>query len=179
MARSRACLAEPPAESPSTINSLRALRRIVRAVRELTGQPQFAARGLARNVFFGAAAQPFLGPLDGPVEQLQRVRGRGGQPMIEGVAHDGFDDARRFRRHQPALVLALKLRFADEHRDDRGAGGHHVFAGDRRRALGLADPLGVILEAAQQRRAQARLMRAAVRGRDGVAIGMDEAVVVG
>ncbi len=70
----------------------RALRGIVRAIRELAGQPQFAARGLARDVFFGAAAQPLLGALDGPIEQLQRVRGR------RRRANDRRRRARRIRR---------------------------------------------------------------------------------
>ena len=56
---------------------------------------------------------------------------------------------------------------------------HDVVGGQRRRALGLADALGVILQPAQQRGAQARFVRAAVRRRDGVAIGMDEAVLAG
>ncbi len=46
-------------------------------------------------------------------------------------------------------------------------------------ALALADALGVVLQAAQQRGAQAGFVGAAVRRRDGVAIGMDEAVGVG
>ena len=48
-----------------------------------------------------------------------------------------------------------------------------------RGALVLADAVGVILEAAQQRGAQAGFMRAAVRRRDGVAVGIEEAVGVG
>ena len=75
----------------------RALRGIVRAVRELAGQAQLARRGLARHVLFGAAAQPLLGALDRPVEQLWRVRGRRREPMVEGVAQGAFDDARGLR----------------------------------------------------------------------------------
>ena len=56
---------------------------------------------------------------------------------------------------------------------------HHVVGGERRGALRLADALGVVLEAAQQRGAQARFVSAAVRRRDGVAVGMDEAVLDG
>ena len=46
-----------------------------------------------------------------------------------------------------------------------------------RGALGLADALGMVLQAAQQRDAQALLMRAAFGRRDGVAVGVDEAVI--
>ena len=92
----------------------RALRRIVRAIRELAGQPQLAHRGLARDVFFGPAARPFLGALDRPIEQFRGMRGERRQPMIEGIAQDVLDDACRFDGHQPALVLALKFRLANE-----------------------------------------------------------------
>ena len=96
--------------------------------------------------------------------------------MVEGVADRAVDDPRGLGRLQPALVLALELRLADEHRDQGGAAGHDVVGGERGGALRLADALGVILQSAQQRGAQAGLVRAAVRGRDRVAIGMDEAV---
>ena len=46
-------------------------------------------------------------------------------------------------------------------------------------AFGLARPLGVILEAAHQRGAKPGFMGAAIGGRDGVAIGMHEAIVEG
>ena len=97
--------------------------------------------------------------------------------MVEGVAHRRVDEARRLGGLQPALVLALELRLADEQRHHRGAAAHHVVGGERRGALRLADALGVVLQAAQQRGAQARFVGAAVRRRDGVAVGMDEAVL--
>ena len=46
-------------------------------------------------------------------------------------------------------------------------------------ALALAGALGVVLQAAQQRRAHAGLVGAAVRRRNGVAVGVEEAVGVG
>ena len=46
-------------------------------------------------------------------------------------------------------------------------------------ALGLADALGVVAQAAQQRDAQAGLVRAALGRGDGVAVGVDEAVLDG
>ena len=99
--------------------------------------------------------------------------------MIEGIAQSSFDDPCGFIGQKPPLVLALKLRLAKEDRDHRGAGRHDVVAGHRGRAFCQADPLGVILEAARQRGAKAGFMGAAVRGGNGVAIGMHEAVVEG
>ena len=99
--------------------------------------------------------------------------------MIEGVADRLVDDARGFRRHQPALVLALELRLLDEDGDQRRAGHHHVVGGEHGRALGLANPFGMVAQAAQQRRAQPCLVGAAIGGGYGVAVGMDEATLVG
>ena len=109
---------------------LRPLRRIIGAVDKLAGQSQFARRALAGDILFGAAAQPFLGPFDREIEKLRRLRRRAGEPMVEGVTHAGLDDARRLHAHQPALVLALKLRLADEHRNHRRRLSHQIVAGD-------------------------------------------------
>ena len=87
VARSRACLAEPPAESPSTMNSSAVLAARVGAIGELARQPQLARRGLAGDVLFLAALDALLGDVDDPVEQPRRLRRAVGQPVIEGIAH--------------------------------------------------------------------------------------------
>jgi hypothetical protein len=97
--------------------------------------------------------------------------------MVEGVADRVLDDAGGLQRRQLVLGLALELRLADEDRKHGRAGRHHVVGGHLRHALGLADALGVVAQAAQQRDAQALLVRAALRGRDRVAIGGGEAVL--
>ncbi len=56
-ARSRACLADPPAESPSTMNNSEPLRRGIRAIGELARQPQFADRGLPRDLLLHASVE--------------------------------------------------------------------------------------------------------------------------
>ena len=99
--------------------------------------------------------------------------------MVERVLDRLFDDALRFGGRQPILGLALKFRLAHEHREHHGRAHHHVFGGDAGGALALADALGVILQAAQQRAAHARFMGAAVLRRHGVAIGGQKAVGVG
>ena len=79
------------------------LRRIVRAIRELSRQPQLARRGLARDILFGAAARAFLGAFDRPIEEFRGVRRRGREPMIEGVAQDSLDDPGGLIGQKPAL----------------------------------------------------------------------------
>ena len=151
----------------------------VGAVGELAGQAQLARRGLARDLLFLAAAQALLGAVDDEVEQLVGLLRIAGEPVVERVLDRVLDDALRFGGGEAVLGLALEFRLADEHRQHAAGADHHVVAGDRRGALALADALGVVLEAAQQRGAQAGLVRAAVRRRDGVAVGVDEAVGVG
>ena len=63
----------------------------------------------------------------------------------------------------------------DEH---RGRRAHHVLGRDLRR-LAVADALAELAQALRQRRAEAVLVRAALAGRNGVAVGAAEAVVVG
>ena len=88
-----------------------------------------------------------------------------------------MDRGSRFRRcvclrgRQPILGLALEFRLADEYGDHAGCAVHYVVACDRRRALALTHSLGMVLDALQQRTAQPRLVRAAVRRRNRVAIG--------
>ena len=156
---------------------LGALRGIVRAVGELAGQAQLARRGLAGDVLLGAPAQALLGPLDDEVEQLDRLRRAVGEPMVERILDRLLDDAARLDGDELVLGLAGELRLADEHREHAGAAGHQIVGGDLRRAL-VADALGMLLQAAQQRDAQALLVGAAVLGRDGVAVGRDEALVL-
>ena len=99
--------------------------------------------------------------------------------MIERVLDRLLDDPLCFRGGEPVLGLALEFRLADEHRQHGAGAGHHVFRDDRCGALALADAVGVILQAAGERGAQAGFVGAAVRRRDGVAIGIEKAVGVG
>ena len=89
-----------------------------------------------------------------------------------------FGEALRLDGGEAVLGLPLEFRLADEHREHAAGADHHVVLRDVRRALALAGALGVIAQAARQRGAQARLVRAAVLGRDRVAVGGDEPVRV-
>ena len=177
--RSRACLALPPAESPSTMNSSEPSWRGVGAVGELAGQPQLLHRGLARDFLLGAAAQPLVGALDDEVQQLVGLQRIARQPVVERVLDRLLDDALGFRGGEAVLGLALEFRLAHEHREHHGGADHDVFRDDGGGALALADALGVILQAAQHRAAHAGFMGAAVLRRHRVAIGRQETVGVG
>src|SRR5579864_8915926 len=96
--------------------------------------------------------------------------------MIERVLDRLLDDALRFGGGEPVLGLALEFRLADEDRKERAGPDHDVVAGDRSGALALADALGVIFQPAKERGAQAGFVGAAVRRRNGVAVGVEKAV---
>ena len=128
----------------------------VGAVGELAGQAELARRVLARNILLLAAADALLGAVDDEVEQLVGLDRIAGEPVVERVLDRVLDDALRFGGGEAVLGLALEFRLADEHREHAAGADHHVFAGDRRGALALADALGVVLQAAEQRGAQAR-----------------------
>ncbi len=97
--------------------------------------------------------------------------------MVEGIAHRVLDDARGLERRELVLGLALEFGLADEDGEHRRAGRHHVVGGDLRHALRLADALGMVAQAAQQRDAQALLMGAALGRGNGVAVGGGETVL--
>ena len=158
---------------------LRALRGGVGAVGELAGQAELAHRALARDVLFLPAADALVGALDHELEKFVGLRRVAGEPMIERILDRLLDDSLRLGGGEPVLGLALEFRLADEHREHGAGADHHVVGGDRGGALALADALGVILEPAGERGAQAGFVGAAVGRRDGVAVGVEEAVGVG
>ena len=158
---------------------LRAFGGAVGAVGELAGQPQFAHRAFARDVFFLAAADALLGALGDEIEQLVGLQRVAGEPMVERVLDRLLDDALRFGGGEAVLGLALEFRLADEHREHGAGADHHVVGGDGGGALALADALGVVFQAARQRRAQAGFVGAAVGRRNGVAVGVEKAVGIG
>ena len=118
--------------------------------------------GLARDLLFLAAADALFGAFEDEVEQLVRLQRIAGEPMVERVLDRLLDDALRLGGGEAVLGLALEFRFADEDREHGRGADHHVLAGDRGRALALADAFGVVLEATQQR-ARARPIHACRR----------------
>ena len=83
---------------------LRALRGRVGAIGELAGQAQFAHRGLARDVFFLAAAQPLLGALDDEIQELVGLHRIARQPMVERILDRLLDDFLRAGGGSRSLV---------------------------------------------------------------------------
>src|SRR6266481_4809818 len=139
VSRLRACLAEPPALSPSTrkISVPAALSRVQSA--------------------------SFPG---------SRIRA---QPMIEMILDCVLDEPRRLGRREPLLGLTLELGVADEQRQQHRRVCRNVFSG----GLGysaIVDQLAISLDPAQQRAAQTSFVGPSFGGRNGVAVGMAEAV---
>ena len=148
------------------------------AVHELAGQAQFLGGGLAGGFLFGAAAQAFLGPQHEEVEDGARGFGVTRKPCVEVVAHGAFDKAGGFFGGEAVLGLAHELRLADEDRDEGTGAGGHVLA---RHKLGLAvlHAFAVGAEPLQDGGPEARLMRAAFGGGDGVAVAVQKPVAGG
>jgi hypothetical protein len=119
LARSRACLALPPAESPSTMKIRRPGSGDSGAVGQLAGQAQLAHGRLAVDFLFLAAAQALLGALDDPVEQLGGL-GEAASQWSNG-SRSAVSTMRWLRRRQLVLGLADEFRLADEHRQHRRA----------------------------------------------------------
>ena len=156
VSRSRACLAEPPAESPSTMKisvpsdefrlqsaSLPGRRSLRVACLRLTSFSCLRRRSARRRVRSPSPAACWRRPA------RPRASGRNGRgPRSRPAA--------ALPARQPLLGLALELRIADEQREHDRGGRDHVVGRDRGR-LAVADQLAVAPQALGQRRAQARL----------------------
>ena len=90
-----------------------------RAIGELAGKAQLADGRLARDVLFLAALDALLGAIDDEVQQPVSLGRMTRQPMIEMIAHRVLDNAHGLHRGELVLGLALKLRLADEDREER------------------------------------------------------------
>ena len=169
MRRSRPCLAEPPAESPSTRKiSVDSRSRLLHSA-SFPGRPPDDSAVLRRTSsrdFFAASRAPhgqgrLLDHLLGDGRVLLEV---GVQPLGDRLLHRLLDLAAT----QVALGLAAELRLGHAHADDGGqALAPVVAAGD----LALLDQLGALREAVQragQRRAEGGQVRAALVGVDRV-----------
>src|SRR6185437_12330801 len=129
--------------------------------------------GLARNFTLLPSLQPLVCLIDDELEELVRFLRVLREPVIEVIAHDVLHQPRRIRTRQLLLCLALKFRFANEY-GKGAAGGRHYVVGRDQRDLAIVLALAMRAQALGERIAEALLMRAALRGGNGVAIGMDE-----
>src|ERR1700684_952088 len=93
--RSRACLAEPPAESPSTTKiSAPSAAPLVQSA-SFPGRRRFRTEGLRARSLSCPPSQHPPGALDHEAEQLVGVRRIAGEPVVERVLDCLLDDALR------------------------------------------------------------------------------------
>ena len=95
--------------------------------------------------------------------------------MVEMIAQGHFNQTRRFRTGEPILGLTLELRFADENRQHRRNGAEQIFRRHIGSTLFLFE-FAIGAQAFDQRRTKARFMRAALRGWDGIGVGVQKPI---
>ena len=131
---SRASRAEPPAESPSTMNSSVLSRSRGRAVGELVGHAHAVERGLApgqltRLLRRGARPRRVRRLADDRLRRVGVLLEPAAEVLVGGALHERADLGVAELR----LGLALELRVGEAHRHDRGEALAHVVALERRR----------------------------------------------
>ena len=133
-ARSRACLAEPPALVALDDEDLRALRPAVLVQSaSLPGRRSLRTAVLREMSFSWRRRMRSSARSTTKSSSLLACVRIAGEPMVERVLDRVLDDALRLGGGEAVLGLALEFRLADEHRQHAAGADHHVFAGDRRR----------------------------------------------
>ena len=166
--RSRPCLAEPPAESPSTMKISASDGSFTEQSASLPGRRRVLQRALAaREVARLAGGRARLGGLNGLADDLVGLGGVLLEELGEARVDDRGDEALHARVAELGLGLALELRIGQLGRDDRREPLAHVLAGEVLVLL-LEQALlaRVAVERARQRAAEAREVRAALVGVD-------------
>ena len=179
MLRSRPCLAEPPAQSPSTRNSSHLAGSRSWQSASLPGRRGDVHRALAP----GQLARLLGGfARGGGVDDLADHRAGMGrvflQPFAHLVGHQAFERLAHFGGDQLVLGLRRELGIGQLDRDNRGQPFAHVVAGQGDLFL-LQDArfLGIIVDRPGQRRAEGGQMRAAVALGDVVGEAQDVFVI--
>src|SRR5262245_29595979 len=163
---------------PLDDEDLGALRGGIGAVGELARETQLAHRALARALLLLPAPDALLRAVNYEVEKFVGLSGIAGQPVVEWIADRVLDDARGLGGREPIFCLALEFRLANDHRDHTCGPLHYVVDCDHWPSLALADALGMVFDSLQQRATQARLVSAAVRRRNRIAIRRQESVAI-
>src|SRR6185295_13385066 len=109
---SRASLAEPPAESPSTRNSS---LRVTSPEAQSTSLPGSVAMPL--DFFLSPLGQPRHRLLDRQLHDLLALVRVLGEPQLEGVAHAHLEQLGGVARGELLLGLAVELRAHDARRE--------------------------------------------------------------
>ena len=162
--RSRPCLAEPPAESPSTMKISASAGSRTEQSASLPGSVVFSSADL-RRVRSRAlrAASRAREACDGLADDVAPVRGVLLQELGQPAVDRRLDEALDRRVAELGLGLALELRVLDLDRDDRRQSLAHVLAAEVVvLLLELALLARVVVDRARQRRAEAREVRAAL-----------------
>ena len=82
----------------------------------LPGSRNLRTAVLRAMSFFCATTKALFGALDHEIEQLVRLQRIAGEPMIEGILDRLLNDPLSLGGGKTVFGLALKFRFAHEHR---------------------------------------------------------------
>ncbi len=138
------------------------------AIRELAGKAREIERALAPRQVAGLARGLARDRgLDHLAHDLAGIGRMLLEPLLQLVADDALDHRPHLGRDQLFLGLGRELGIGHLHREDAGQSLAHVLA-DQLNLVLLGDPAGdrVVVDAARERSAEARQMRAAVPLRD-------------
>ena len=119
--RSRPCLAEPPAESPSTMKSSDSAGSVEAQSASLPGRFRRWEIAVLRVTCWAAARRRLAGPRrqDDPADDLLGDGGVLVQPVLEGRADGAVDLRRDLGVVEPVLRLPLELRLEDVDGEER------------------------------------------------------------
>ena len=163
--RLRPCLALPPAESPSTMKSSDLAGILFLAVGELARQRGDAERILARQLARLARGLARRRGLDHLADDHLGLRRMLLEPGLQRLVDDVLDHRADFGGDQLVLGLRRELRVGHLHRQHGGQALAAIVAGERDLFL-FRVGLGIAVDLARQRAAEAGEMRAAVALRD-------------
>ncbi len=163
---SRACLAEPPAESPSTRNSSARIGSCPAQSASLPGSAGPLGDLLALDLLARLEATP--GVADRQLRQLQAQFGVGVEPQAEGILHHAGDERRALAGRQALLGLPGELRILHLHREHEGDALPDVFGRQLDAARQQVAEFAELAHGVEQALAQAVDVGAALGGGDQV-----------
>src|ERR1700749_2714875 len=142
-ARSRACFAEPPAESPSTMKISEPWVAVLVQSASLPGSRSLRTALLRKFSFSWRRRMRSSARSTTKSSSLLACVGLPASQWANGSRIAVFARRGGPAGRQPILGLALEFRLADEYGNHAGCAVHYVVACDRRRALALTHSLGM------------------------------------
>ena len=179
--RSRPCLAEPPAESPSTMKISDSAGSFSWQSASLPGRPAISSAPLRRVISRALRAASRARAASTILPTIARAScGCSSRNSCSLRADRGLDHALHLRGDQLVLGLRGELRVRQLHRQDRGQAFAHVVAGQSAILSFLPRQLllDVVVQRARQRGAETGQVRAAVLLRNVVGVA-EHALLVG